>query len=79
MTPLHQACIEGNMAVVELLVNHGADVCKADADTWTPLHAACSEGFVQVARLLCLILLPSSTQYDCVSLPPEQILHHYYC
>ena len=50
MTPLHQAVIEGNLAVVSLLIQHGADVNKQDADSWTPLHAACSEGYVEIAK-----------------------------
>lgn len=52
MTPLHQAVIEGNLAVVSLLILHGAEVNKQDADSWTPLHAACSEGYVEIAKLL---------------------------
>ena len=50
MTPLHQAVIEGNMAVVALLIQHSAEVNKQDADSWTPLHAACAEGHVDIAR-----------------------------
>ena len=50
MTPLHQAVLDDNMAAVRLLLRHGADVNKADEDTWTPLHAACSEGNTDIVR-----------------------------
>ena len=50
MTPLHQACVDGNLSAVQLLVSHDADVNKQDADTWTALHAACAAGHSDIAR-----------------------------
>ncbi|KAK0047002.1 protein phosphatase 1 regulatory subunit 12A [Biomphalaria pfeifferi] len=52
LTPLHNAVLEGNLAAVKLLVQHGADVNKKDVDTWTPLHAACANGEADIARYL---------------------------
>lgn len=50
LTPLHQAVLDGNIAVTKLLVAHGADVNKQDEDFWTPLHAACAEGHSEIVR-----------------------------
>ena len=50
MTPLHSAAIEGNIGAARLLVRHGADINKQDADTWTPMHAACAEGHADIVR-----------------------------
>ncbi|XP_064603129.1 protein phosphatase 1 regulatory subunit 27-like isoform X2 [Liolophura sinensis] len=52
LTPLHQAVLDGNLAAVTLLIEHGADVNRQDEDTWTPLHAACAEGHADVAEYL---------------------------
>ncbi|BFZ11558.1 hypothetical protein BsWGS_14597 [Bradybaena similaris] len=52
LTPIHNAVLEGNLAAVKLLVQHGADVNRKDADTWTPLHAACANGEADIARYL---------------------------
>lgn len=52
LTPLHQAVLDGNIAVTKLLVAHGADVNKQDEDFWTPLHAACAEGHSEIVKFL---------------------------
>uniref|UniRef100_A0A0B6Z2I9 Uncharacterized protein n=1 Tax=Arion vulgaris TaxID=1028688 RepID=A0A0B6Z2I9_9EUPU len=52
LTPLHNAVLEGNLAAVKLLVQHGADMNRKDSDTWTPLHAACANGEADIARYL---------------------------
>lgn len=52
LTPLHQAVLDGNLMAVRLLIEHGADINKQDADSWTPLHAACAEGHAGIIRLL---------------------------
>ncbi|XP_041354658.1 protein phosphatase 1 regulatory subunit 27-like [Gigantopelta aegis] len=52
LTPLHQAVLDGNYGAVKLLISHGANVSKRDADFWTPLHAACAEGHADIARYL---------------------------
>jgi len=54
---LHQACMDGNLYVTKLLLDHGADVNATNAQpayglTGTPLHYAAMSGQLDVARLL---------------------------
>ncbi|CAM9913340.1 unnamed protein product, partial [Scytosiphon promiscuus] len=52
-TPLHQASRHGHAGVVELLLQHGADVAAREA--WagrTPLHYACQSGSLKAATTL---------------------------
>uniref|UniRef100_A0A2P2ICD3 Ankyrin repeat and SOCS box protein 13-like n=1 Tax=Hirondellea gigas TaxID=1518452 RepID=A0A2P2ICD3_9CRUS len=46
-TPLHEAALRGNMngcyEVIEVLLQHGADVVCNDSHHGSPLHAACSK------------------------------------
>ena len=39
-TPLHIASSQGHLSIVEYLINHGADVNKADNDGCTPIMVA---------------------------------------
>ncbi|PSK36145.1 hypothetical protein B9Z65_5960 [Elsinoe australis] len=52
MRPLHMACKSGNIAVIELLLKHGADIESVMPPGWTPLLWACSAGQYNVAELL---------------------------
>ena len=45
-----QACIDGNLDVVQYLVEHGIDIDQEDNEGWTPLHAAASCGYMEIAR-----------------------------
>ncbi|RYP49226.1 hypothetical protein DL769_011102 [Monosporascus sp. CRB-8-3] len=49
---LRWAVETGDVEVVKLLLDGGADVAVADKDGWTPLIAASSKGHVDVVRLL---------------------------
>lgn len=52
-SPLHIACLYGQVAVVEECIRRGADVNVKDEDDSTPLHDACAGGFESiVAQLL---------------------------
>ena len=51
-TLLHQACKEHNTQLVELLVEHGADINCRDAEGFTPLHIAAIHGQMQVVKKL---------------------------
>ena len=44
--------LDDNLALVRLLESHGADIHKADVDSWTPLHAAAANGHAAIARYL---------------------------
>ncbi|KAH8864617.1 Protein phosphatase 1 regulatory inhibitor subunit 16B [Schistosoma japonicum] len=52
LTALHQACIDNDSALCNLLLNYGANVNARDADLWTPLHAASTCGYLQICQLL---------------------------
>lgn len=53
LTPLHQACTHGQVAIVELLLSETPIMVNvADMEGWTPLHCACAEGHVEIVKLL---------------------------
>jgi len=52
MTALHQAVLDNNLVVVRILIQHGAQVDKADVDSWTPLHASAANGHHHIAKYL---------------------------
>jgi ankyrin repeat protein len=51
-TPLHFACIDGNIDIVKVLLENGVDVNLTNASGQTPLHVACSKGHTDVVQLL---------------------------
>ena len=54
MTPLHDACGNGNMELAMALVDRGADVDARDVDQSTPLHKAWYGGNEDGLWLLCI-------------------------
>lgn len=50
--PLHQAAFSGNLAVVKLLVERGADLSAGCKDKDTPLHYAAAQGHCRIIRFL---------------------------
>ncbi len=44
--------MEGNLKIVSLLIEHGADVNVLDDDWWTPLHTAASSGGWRICNKL---------------------------
>ncbi|OTF71752.1 Tonsoku-like protein [Euroglyphus maynei] len=51
-TPLHTACIAGNLVQVERLISQNVDLNAKDFCGWTPLHEACNHGFITIVEYL---------------------------
>lgn len=52
MTLMHSAAFGGSAAIVDMLVEKGANVDAADNDGWAPLHYACRAGHPHVVQSL---------------------------
>ena len=51
-TPLHEACICGNVDIVEELLRHDADGDARNNDGINPLETACMENHVEVVKAI---------------------------
>ncbi|TVY64324.1 Glycerophosphodiester phosphodiesterase GDE1 [Lachnellula suecica] len=51
-TPLHVACVDGHLSIVELLIEAGAEVNKTDASGWTAREHAALRGHLVIAGRL---------------------------
>ncbi|KAL8687748.1 MAG: hypothetical protein Q9218_006172 [Villophora microphyllina] len=51
-TPLHTAAMNGDEAMIELLIRHGAHLEAKDGELMTPLHYACEAGKDRAVNLL---------------------------
>ena len=65
-TPLHLACLKGQMAMARALLDRGADRIALDSTPLSPLHCAASEG-----ALACVVLLVGRPEKPRLS--PEQV------
>ncbi len=53
-TPLHEACICGNLPILKELLNQGAKIDIKNADEEISLHIACKKGFGTIVHeILC--------------------------
>ena len=52
ITPLHEACLSGNIKIVKTLLEYGASVHSKDYEGDTPLHMACGSGNLEVVQTL---------------------------
>ncbi|PIK53939.1 putative serine/threonine-protein phosphatase 6 regulatory ankyrin repeat subunit A-like, partial [Apostichopus japonicus] len=52
LTPLHSACMNGNLQCAQALIEKGAHVESVDAAGLTPLHYASINGYLQVVKWL---------------------------
>ena len=53
-TPVHNAAAEGNIAIIEYLINHGCVKEPLDRDGSSPLHIAAYEGMYISKNILKL-------------------------
>ncbi|XP_054023510.1 tonsoku-like protein [Dryobates pubescens] len=51
-TPLHRACIEGDLRRVLLFLKQGHPLNPRDYCGWTPLHEACNHGHLEIVQAL---------------------------
>lgn len=51
-TPLHEACIKGDLKRVKSLITQGHEINPRDNAGWTPLHEACNHGHVEIVEHL---------------------------
>ena len=49
---MHFACTRKNLGIVQLLLQHNADVKAREMDQRTPLHFACIEGHLEIVKEL---------------------------
>lgn len=50
---LFKACVDGDAAYVELLINNGMSPNTCDYNQRTPLHLAASNGHTHIVHFLC--------------------------
>ncbi|CAL1526385.1 unnamed protein product, partial [Lymnaea stagnalis] len=51
-TPLHRACIDGNLKKVKSLIAEGHPVNPRDHCGWLPVHEACNHGHTAIVEYL---------------------------
>ena len=51
-TPLHYACLNGYLPIVEYLISKGANIEAKDQYEGAPLHCACSWIHLQIVQYL---------------------------
>ena len=75
MRPLHYACKDGHLTIVEYLIDKGAQIEVVDEENYTPLHYACAKGHLDVIKYLQskdrtlfqkLIQMKSNTKASCL-------------
>ena len=65
MGPIHHACLEGELEIVECLLQHNADPSLQDIEGWTPLHiAAATHNYELTVRLLAMGADPCVCNHD---------------
>ena len=70
-TPLHVACLNGKLAVVEYLIGQGENPSSANSDGHTPLHLAALKGHMNVIKFLVEVKqcdIQSKDKFSCTPL-----------
>jgi hypothetical protein len=65
-TVLHEAVLEDNFSITELLLTHGADTNALDDQGRTPLHWACGDQWLRNQVLLAQVLLDHGADINAV-------------
>lgn len=52
LTPLHQTCLNNNLAIITLLLDHGADMEIVNTEGQTALHTAIIANSIKIAKFL---------------------------
>jgi len=73
--PLHWACRNGHGALVQLLLDRGADPAIGDSEGWTPLHWAVNNRHPQCVQPL-LHHYPAAGSFRTRAPPPLQLLNN---
>ena len=60
-TPLFVACVDGQLAMVQLLISFGADLERLDTSGWTAKEHAALRGHISIARLLAARTVPQAS------------------
>ncbi|QYT03661.1 ANK_REP_REGION domain-containing protein [Trichoderma simmonsii] len=69
LTPLHNMCKRGNIAIAKLLLDYGADQDAKDGSNLTPLHYAAQEGHSEIVELLLRFRADPQTKDNSGSIP----------
>lgn len=63
-SPLFTACVDGQLGIVELLINAGADLERLDASGWTAKEHAALRGHIRIANALAEVTsLPLTSDF----------------
>ncbi|KAL1967929.1 hypothetical protein VTN77DRAFT_2346 [Rasamsonia byssochlamydoides] len=68
-TPLFIACVDGSLAVAELLIAAGADVERCDSSGWTAKEHAALRGHLDIARRLAEVTPPPDVSESEITIP----------
>lgn len=60
-TPLFVSCVDGQLAMVQLLISFGADLERLDTSGWTAKEHAALRGHISIARLLAARTVPRAS------------------
>ncbi|KAI1610731.1 Glycerophosphoryl diester phosphodiesterase family-domain-containing protein [Exophiala viscosa] len=74
-TPLFISCVDGHLPIVELLIEHGADLEKLDSSGWNAKEHAALRGHVDIAQRLASIMpdLDADSDSSVMSTSPPSV------
>ncbi len=66
-TPLFVACVDGHLPIVELLIEHGADLERLDSSGWNAKEHAALRGHINIAKKLDAFMPEPESESDASS------------